>query len=94
MNPEDMSQDLTAKSMNEFNSAVIKLQQETAVAIPTTTQMLRNLNEKIDNLIITEIAVAFFNKYVKADSSLSFSDMETHMGTAIMYAKECCDKHL
>lgn len=93
MNPEDMSQDLRAKSMNEFNSAVIKVQ-EAAVAIPTTTQMLRDLNEKIDNLIITEIAVAFFNKYVKADSSLSFSDMETHMGTAIMYAKECCDKRL
>lgn len=93
MNPEDMSQDLTAKSMNELNSAVIKVQ-EAAVAIPTTTQMLRDLNEKIDNLIITEIAVAFFNKYVKADSSLSFSDMETHMGTAIMYAKECCDKRL
>lgn len=93
MNPEDMSQDLTAKSMNELNSAVIKVQ-EAAVTIPTTTQMLRDLNEKIDNLIITEIAVAFFNKYVKADSSLSFSDMETHMGTAIMYAKECCDKRL
>lgn len=93
MNPEDMSQDLRAKSMNEFNSAVIKVQ-EAAVAIPTTTQMLRDLNEKIDNLIITEMAVAFFNKYVKADSSLSFSDMETHMGTAIMYAKECCDKRL
>lgn len=93
MNPEDMSQDLTAKSMNELNSAVIKVQ-EAAVAIPTTTQMLRNLNEKIDNLIITEMAIAFFNKYVKADSSLSFSDMETHMGTAIMYAKECCDKRL
>lgn len=93
MNPEDMSQDLTAKSMNELNSAVIKVQ-EAAVAIPTTTKMLRDLNEKIDNLIITEIAVAFFNKYVKADSSLSFSDMETHMGTAIMYAKECCDKRL
>lgn len=56
--------------------------------------MLRDLNEKIDNLIITEIAVAFFNKYVKADSNLSFSDMETHMGTAIMYARECCDKRL
>lgn len=41
-----------------------------------------------------EIADAFFNKYVKADSSLSFSDMETHMGTAIMYAKECYDKRL
>lgn len=93
MNPEDMSQDLRAKSMNEFNSAVIKVQ-EAAVAIPTTTQMLRDLNEKIDNLIITEMAVAFFNKYVKADSSLSFSDMETHMGTAIMYARECCDKRL
>lgn len=93
MNPEDMSQDLTAKSMNELNSAVIKVQ-EAAVAIPTTTQMLRDLNEKIDNLIITEIAVAFFNKYVKTDSSLSFSDMETHMGTAIMYARECCDKRL
>lgn len=93
MNPEDMSQDLRAKSMNEFNSAVIKVQ-EAAVAIPTTTQMLSDLNEKIDNLIITEIAVAFFNKYVKADSNLSFSDMETHMGTAIMYARECCDKRL
>lgn len=93
MNPEDMNQDLRAKSMNEFNSAVIKVQ-EAAVAIPTTTQMLRDLNEKIDNLIITEIAVAFFNKYVKADSNLSFSDMETHMGTAIMYARECCDKRL
>lgn len=93
MNPEDMSQDLRAKSMNEFNSAVNKMQ-EVAVAIPTTTQMLSDLNEKIDNLIITEMAVAFFNKYVKADSSLSFSDMETHMGTAIMYAKECCDKRL
>lgn len=79
---------------DEFNSAVIKVQQETAVAIPTTTQMLSDLNEKMDNLIITEMAVAFFNKYVKADSSLSFSDMETHMGTAIMYAKECYDKRL
>lgn len=94
MNPEDMSQDLRAKSTNEFNSAVIKLQQGSAVAIPTTTQMLSDLNEKIDNLIITEMAVAFFNKYVKADSNLSFSDMETHMGTAIMYAKECYDKRL
>ena len=56
--------------------------------------MLSDLNEKIDNLIITEIAVAFFNKYVKADSGLSFSDMETHMGTAIMYARECYDKRL
>lgn len=93
MNPEDMSQEFTAKSMNELSSAVNKMQ-ETAVAIPTTTQMLSDLNEKIDNLIITEMAVAFFNKYVKADSSLSFSDMETHMGTAIMYAKECCDKRL
>lgn len=79
---------------DEFNSAVIKVQQETAVAIPTTTRMLSDLNEKMDNLIITEIAVAFFNKYVKADSGLSFSDMETHMGTAIMYAKECYDKRL
>lgn len=79
---------------DEFNSAVIKVQQETAVAIPTTTQMLSDLNEKMDNLIITEMAVAFFNKYVKADSGLSFSDMETHMGTAIMYAKECYDKRL
>lgn len=79
---------------DEFNSAVIKVQQETAVAIPTTTKMLSDLNEKIDNLIITEMAVAFFNKYVKADSGLSFSDMETHMGTAIMYAKECYDKRL
>lgn len=79
---------------DEFNSAVIKVQQEAAVAIPTTTRMLSDLNEKMDNLIITEIAVAFFNKYVKADSSLSFSDMETHMGTAIMYAKECYDKRL
>jgi hypothetical protein len=93
MNPEDMSQEFTAKSMNELNSAVNKVQ-EAAVAIPTTTQMLSDLNEKIDNLIITEMAVAFFNKYVKADSSLSFSDMETHMGTAIMYARECCDKRL
>ena len=80
--------------IDEVNSAVIRVQQEAAVAIPTTTQMLSDLNEKIDNLIITEIAVAFFNKYVKADSSLSFSDMETHMGTAIMYAKECYDKRL
>lgn len=79
---------------DELNSAVIKVQQETAVAIPTTTQMLSDLNEKIDNLIITEMAVAFFNKYVKANSGLSFSDMETHMGTAIMYAKECYDKRL
>lgn len=79
---------------DELNSAVIKVQQETAVAIPTTTQMLSDLNEKMDNLIITEMAVAFFNKYVKADSGLSFSDMETHMGTAIMYAKECYDKRL
>lgn len=79
---------------NEFNSAVIKVQQEAAVAIPTTTRMLSDLNEKMDNLIITEMAVAFFNKYVKADSGLSFSDMETHMGTAIMYAKECYDKRL
>lgn len=79
---------------DELNSAVIKVRQETAVAIPTTTQMLSDLNEKIDNLIITEMAVAFFNKYVKADSGLSFSDMETHMGTAIMYAKECYDKRL
>lgn len=93
MIPEDMSQDLRAKSMNEFNSAVNKVQ-EAAVAIPTTTQMLSDLNEKIDNLIITEMAVAFFNRYVKADSNLSFSDMETHMGTAIMYAKECYDKRL
>lgn len=80
--------------IDEVNSAVIRVQQEAAVAIPTTTKMLSDLNEKIDNLIITEIAVAFFNKYVKADSSLSFSDMETHMGTAIMYAKECYDKRL
>lgn len=80
--------------IDEVNSAVIRVQQEAAVAIPTTTRMLSDLNEKIDNLIITEIAVAFFNKYVKADSSLSFSDMETHMGTAIMYAKECYDKRL
>lgn len=80
--------------IDEVNSAVIRVQREAAVAIPTTTQMLSDLNEKIDNLIITEIAVAFFNKYVKADSSLSFSDMETHMGTAIMYAKECYDKRL
>ena len=94
MLPEDISKDLRAKRVDEFNSAVIKLQQETAVAIPTTTQMLSDLNEKIDNLIITEMAVAFFNKYVKADSGLSFSDMETHMGTAIMYAKECYDKRL
>lgn len=80
--------------IDEVNSAVIRVQQEAAVAIPTTTKMLSDLNEKIDNLIITEIAVAFFNKYVKADSGLSFSDMETHMGTAIMYAKECYDKRL
>lgn len=80
--------------IDEVNSAVIRVQQEAAVAIPTTTQMLSDLNEKIDNLIITEIAVAFFNKYVKADSGFSFSDMETHMGTAIMYAKECYDKRL
>lgn len=93
MNPEDMSQEFTAKSMNELSSAVNKMQ-EAAVAIPTTTQMLSDLNEKIDNLIITEMAVAFFNKYVTADSKLSFSDMETHMGTAIMYARECCDKRL
>lgn len=93
MLPEDISKDLRAKRVDEFNSAVIRVQ-EAAVAIPTTTQMLSDLNEKMDNLIITEIAVAFFNKYVKADSSLSFSDMETHMGTAIMYAKECYDKRL
>lgn len=93
MLPEDISKDLRAKRVDEFNSAVIRVQ-EAAVAIPTTTQMLRDLNEKIDNLIITEMAVAFFNRYVKADSSLSFSDMETHMGTAIMYAKECYDKRL
>lgn len=93
MLPEDISKDLRAKRVDEFNSAVIRVQ-EAAVAIPTTTQMLSDLNEKIDNLIITEMAVAFFNKYVKADSSLSFSDMETHMGTAIMYAKECYDKRL
>ncbi len=93
MLPEDISKELKAKRVDEFNSAVIRVQ-EAAVAIPTTTQMLSDLNEKIDNLIITEIAVAFFNKYVKADSSLSFSDMETHMGTAIMYAKECYDKRL
>lgn len=93
MLPEDISKDLRAKRVDEFNSAVIKVQ-EAAVAIPTTTQMLSDLNEKIDNLIITEMAVAFFNRYVKADSSLSFSDMETHMGTAIMYAKECYDKRL
>lgn len=93
MLPEDISKDLRAKRVDEFNSAVIRVQ-EAAVAIPTTTQMLSDLNEKIDNLIITEMAVAFFNRYVKADSSLSFSDMETHMGTAIMYAKECYDKRL
>lgn len=93
MLPEDISKDLKAKRVDEFNSAVIRVQ-EAAVAIPTTTQMLSDLNEKIDNLIITEMAVAFFNRYVKADSSLSFSDMETHMGTAIMYAKECYDKRL
>lgn len=93
MLPEDISKDLRAKRVDEFNSAVIRVQ-EAAVAIPTTTKMLSDLNEKIDNLIITEMAVAFFNRYVKADSSLSFSDMETHMGTAIMYAKECYDKRL
>lgn len=93
MLPEDISKDIRAKRVDEFNSAVIRVQ-EAAVAIPTTTQMLSDLNEKIDNLIITEMAVAFFNKYVKADSKLSFSDMETHMGTAIMYARECCDKRL
>nr|DAG22960.1 MAG TPA: hypothetical protein [Caudoviricetes sp.] len=93
MLPENISKDLRAKRVDEFNSAVIRVQ-EAAVAIPTTTQMLSDLNEKIDNLIITEMAVAFFNRYVKADSSLSFSDMETHMGTAIMYAKECYDKRL
>lgn len=93
MLPEDISKELKAKRVDEFNSAVIRVQ-EAAVAIPTTTQMLSDLNEKIDNLIITEMAVAFFNRYVKADSSLSFSDMETHMGTAIMYAKECYDKRL
>lgn len=93
MLPEDISKDLRAKRVDEFNSAVIRVQ-EAAVAIPTTTQMLKDLNEKIDNLIITEMAVAFFNRYVKADSKLSFSDMETHMGTAIMYAKECYDKRL
>lgn len=93
MLPEDISKELRAKRVDEFNSAVIRVQ-EAAVAIPTTTQMLSDLNEKIDNLIITEMAVAFFNRYVKADSSLSFSDMETHMGTAIMYAKECYDKRL
>lgn len=93
MLPEDISKDLRARRIDEFNSAVNKVQ-EVAVAIPTTSQMLKDLNEKIDNLIITEIAVAFFNRYVKADSSLSFSDMETHMGTAIMYAKECYDKRL
>ena len=91
MLPEDISKDLRARRIDEFNSAVNRAQ-EVAVAIPTTSQMLKDLNEKIDNLIVTEIAVAFFNKYVKADSNLSFSDMETHMGTAIMYAKECCDK--
>lgn len=93
MLPEDISKELRAKRVDEFNSAVIRVQ-EAAVAIPTTTQMLSDLNDKIDNLIITEMAVAFFNRYVKADSSLSFSDMETHMGTAIMYAKECYDKRL
>lgn len=93
MLPEDISKDLRAKRVDEFNSAVNRVQ-EVAVAIPTTSQMLSDLNEKIDNLIITEMAVAFFNRYVKADSSLSFSDMETHMGTAIMYAKECYDKRL
>lgn len=93
MLPEDISKELKAKRVDEFNSAVIRVQ-EAAVAIPTTTKMLSDLNEKIDNLIITEIAVAFFNRYVKADSSLSFSDMETHMGTAIMCAKECYDKRL
>lgn len=93
MLPEDISKDLRARRIDEFNSAVNKVQ-EVAVAIPTTSQMLKDLNEKIDNLIITEIAVAFFNRYVKADSNLSFSDMETHMGTAIMYARECCDKRL
>lgn len=46
--------------IDEVNSAVIRVQQEAAVAIPTTTRMLSDLNEKIDNLIITEIAVAFF----------------------------------
>lgn len=90
---EDISKDLRAKRIDEFNSAVNRAQ-EVAVAIPTTSQMLKDLNEKIDNLIVTEIAVSFFDKYVKADSNLSFSDMETHMGTAIMYAKECCDKRL
>ena len=93
MLPEDISKDLRARRIDEFNSAVNRAQ-EVAVAIPTTSQMLKDLNEKIDNLIITEIAVSFFDKYVKADSNLSFSDMETHMGTAIMYAKECCDKRL
>ena len=93
MLPEDISKDLRARRIDEFNSAVNRVQ-EVAVAIPTTSQMLKDLNEKIDNLIITEIAVSFFDKYVKADSNLSFSDMETHMGTAIMYAKECCDKRL
>lgn len=93
MLPEDISKDLRAKRIDEFNSAVNRAQ-EVAVAIPTTSQMLKDLNEKIDNLIVTEIAVSFFDKYVKADSNLSFSDMETHMGTAIMYAKECCDKRL
>lgn len=93
MLPEDISKDLRAKRIDEFNSAVNRAQ-EVAVAIPTTSQMLKDLNEKIDNLIVTEIAVSFFDKYVKADSNLSFSDMETHMGTAIMYARECCDKRL
>lgn len=93
MLPEDISKDLRAKRIDEFNAAVNRAQ-EVAVAIPTTSQMLKDLNEKIDNLIVTEIAVSFFDKYVKADSNLSFSDMETHMGTAIMYARECCDKRL
>lgn len=93
MLPEDISKDLRVKRIDEFNAAVNRAQ-EVAVAIPTTSQMLKDLNEKIDNLIITEIAVSFFDKYVKADSNLSFSDMETHMGTAIMYARDCCDKRL
>lgn len=93
MLPEDISKDLRARRIDEFNTAVNRAQ-EVAVAIPTTSQMLKDLNEKIDNLIVTEIAVSFFDKYVKADSNLSFSDMETHMGTAIMYARECCDKRL
>lgn len=93
MLPEDISKDLRARRIDEFNAAVNRAQ-EVAVAIPTTSQMLKDLNEKIDNLIVTEIAVSFFDKYVKADSNLSFSDMETHMGTAIMYARECCDKRL